>query len=56
MSIVMYKSKFRMRDMILRWVLMITCEVFLGSHLSNTRIIATFVSGRGKVDELGDAL
>ena len=56
MSSVMYKSKFRMRYMILRKVLVITCEMFLGDHLRNTRIIDLLGSGRGIFGGLGDEL
>ena len=55
-NIVMYKSKFRMGDMILRRVLMIPCGVLLRSHLRNKRRIYVLGSGRGRVDGLGKAL
>ena len=55
-SSVMYKSKFRMGNMPLSRVLMITCEMFLKSHLGNARSITLISSGRGRVDGLGDAL
>ena len=53
---VMYKSKFRMMEMTLRRVLMTPCEMFLSSHLRNTRRISLLGSGRGRFDGLGDAL
>ena len=56
MSSVMYKSKFRMVKMILRRVLVIPCEMFLRSHLRNTRSIALLGSGRGRVCGLYGAL
>ena len=49
----MYKINFRMGDMVLRGVLMITCEVFLRYHFVNTRSITLLGSGRGGVDGLG---
>ena len=56
MSIVMYQSKFRMGNMILRRVLMIPCDIFLRAHLRNTRRIDILGSGSGIFDELGDSL
>ena len=56
LSSVMYKSKFRMGNMPLSRVLMITCEMFLKSHLGNARSITLISSGRGRVDGLGDEL
>ena len=55
-SSVMYKIKFRIRDMILNRVLIIPCEVLLRAHLSNTRSISLLGSGRVIVDGLGDVL
>ena len=55
-SSVMYKSNFRMGNMILRRVLMIPCEILLMYHLSNTRSIDLLGSGRGKVGGLGGSL
>ena len=55
-SSVMYMSKFRMVDMILRRFIMIPWEVFLRYHLRNTRSIYLLVSGRSIVDGLWDAL
>ena len=37
---VIYKSKFRRGDMILRRVLMIPCETILRSYLNNTRRVS----------------
>ena len=56
MSSVMYKSKYRMGDMILRRVLMIPYRIFLRGHLRNTRSTDMLGDGRGIVDGLGDAL
>ena len=53
---IMYKSKFRMGNMILRRVIMIPCEMFFWDHLRNTRIISLIGSGRGRVGGLGDVL
>ena len=55
-SSVMYKNKFRMGDMILIRVLMITCEMFLRDHLKNTSSISLIGSDRGRVDGIGDAI
>ena len=41
---------------IIRRVLMMSCVVLLKSHLRIARSIALLVSGRGRVDGLGDAL
>ena len=54
--IIIYKSNFNMGKMILRRVLMITCEMFLRDHLMNTRIIYLLGSGGGIFGGLGDAL
>ena len=56
MSSVIYKSEFNMRDMVIRRVLIISCETFLRSHLRNTRRIALLGIGRGRVDGLGDEI
>ena len=56
MSSVMYKSKLKMGEKILRRVLMMPCEMFLREHLSNTRIIDLIGNVRGRVDGLGDTL
>ena len=45
-----------MVNMILKKVLMISCEVFLRDHLRNTRSIALIGSSRGRVGDIGDAL
>ena len=55
-SIVIYKSKFSIGEMIIMRVLIITFDVFLRGHLSNTTIIALFGSVRVRVDGLGDSL
>ena len=52
----MYKNKFRMGDMILIRVLMITCEMFLRDHLKNTSSISLIGSDRGRVDGIGDVI
>ena len=52
----MLKSKFRMGDMNLRKVLIISCGVLLRDHLRNTRNISLLVSGRGIFDDLGCAI
>ena len=56
MSRVMYKSKFIMGGVILRRVIMITCDILLKYQLANTRIIDLLVSGRDIVDGLGDKI
>ena len=56
MSSIMYHSKFRTGNMILRSVLMIMCEMFLMDHLRNTRSIDMLASGRGRVCGLGDII
>ena len=56
MSSVMYKSKFRMRVMILRRVLVVFCEMFFRVHSRNIGSIFLLGSGRGRVDGLGGAL
>ena len=56
MSSAMYKSKFRVGDMILGRLLMIPCEMFLRNHLRNTISISLLESGRGRADGLGGAL
>ena len=53
---VMYKSKFRMRYMILRRNLVIPCKMFFRIYLKNSSIIYLLGSGRGVVGGLGDAL
>ena len=55
MMSVMCKSNLRMRENILRRVLMMTCVVFLRDNLRSTSTIALLVSGRGRVYGLGDA-
>ena len=55
-SSLMYKSKFSMGNIILGRVLMITCKMFLRTHLRNTSSIAMIVSVRGRVGSLGDSL
>ena len=54
MSSVMYKSKLRIVKNILRRVLMMQCEMFLRSHLRNTRRIDMIDSGRGRFGGLWD--
>ena len=56
MSRVMYKSNFIIGNMIIRKVFMIPCDMFLRSHLINTRSISILRSGRGRVCGLGDEL
>ena len=56
MSSVMYKSNFSMGGMILRWIFMIPCDMFLGTHLMNTSSIYLLGSSRGRVGGLGDSL
>ena len=53
---VMCEIHFRMRENILKRVLMMPCAVFLRSHLMGARIIALLGSGRGTVDGRGDSL
>ena len=55
-SSVMYNSRFRMGNMILRRVLVIPCEMFLSRHLRNTGRIALLGNIRDRVGGLGDAL
>ena len=55
MSIVMYKSKLRMKKIALR-ILMIICEFFLRGHLRSERSIDLLGSVRGIVNGLEDAL
>ena len=55
-SIVMYKSKFRVGDMILRRVLVMLFEIFFRTHLINISIVALLGICRGRVGGLGDAL
>ena len=54
--IVVYRSKFRMGDMTLRRLLMITCYMFLRSYLRSTNIISLIDSDRGGVYGLGDVI
>ena len=56
MSRVMYKSNFIIGNMIIRKVFMIPYDMFLRSHLINTRSIYILRSGRGRVCGLGDEL
>ena len=53
---VMCKINLRMGEKFLKRVLMIPCAVLLRSHLRSASSIALFVSGRVRVDGLGDAL
>ena len=55
-SRIIYNSKFRTGNTILRKFLMIPCEMFLRYHLRNTRIIALLGSGRGRVGDLRDTI
>ena len=52
----MYKSKFRMRGIILRRFIIIPFVIFFRGHLRDTRIISLLGSGRGKFDGIGDEL
>ena len=56
MSSLIYTSKFRMGDMILSRIIMITREMFLRTNFSNTIRIAVLDSGRDRVGGLGDLL
>ena len=56
MSSLMCNSKFSMGGMIISRVLIITCEMFLKTHLSNTSSISLIGGGRGRVGGLGGAL
>ena len=56
MSSVMCKINFRVGENILRRVLIMPCVVFLRDHLMSARVIALIGSGRGRFDDLGDAL
>ena len=55
-SIVIQKSKFRIGNMILRRLLMITCEMFLRYRSRNTIIIGLLGSRRGIFVGIIDAL
>ena len=56
MSSAMYKSKFRVGDMVLGRILMVPFEMFLRNHLRNTISISLLGSGIGRADGLGGAL
>ena len=51
---IMYNGNFMMRNMILSWVRLIPCEMFLRSHLRNTNSIYLLGSGRSIVGGLVD--
>ena len=53
---IMCKSNLRMGENILRRVFMIPCVVLLREHFRSVRSIAMLGSGRGIVDDIGDAL
>ena len=55
-SNLMYNSIFNMGDMILRRVLIISCEIFLRTHLRDTSRISLLGSGMSRVGDLGDAI
>ena len=56
MSVILYNSKFIMKKMRLRKVLIIPYKMFLRSYLRNNRIISLIGSGRGRFFGLGGAL
>ena len=55
-SSVMYKSPFRVGEIIFRRLLMIFCDMSLRDHLKNTMNIDLFGSVNGRADGLGDEL